>query len=222
VTCADGRRTTIERSMLRPLIRGEQLRRWAVQPSEHVIWTHGPSGAVLSSLPPLAARALARWRRQLESRTDGRRSTRWWSLFRTESARCDRPRVVWGDVGREPRAVMLAAGVPAVPLNTCYVVHCADDEDAYALAALLNTPVARAWLDGLAEPARGGYRRFFGWTVSLLPVPRDWARARHTLAPLGMRATQGNVVSDLELLAAAAHAYGVRETDLAPLVAWDA
>jgi hypothetical protein len=222
VTCVDGCRTTIERAMLRPIIRGEQLRPWSVQPSaEHIIWTHGPNGAVLPSLPPHATRLLARWRRQLEARADARRCTRWWSLFRTESARSDRPRVVWGDVGREPRAVVLDANAGAVPLNSCYVAHCVDECDAHALAALLNGPLAHAWLDALAEPARGGYRRFLGWTVSLLPVPRDWSRARRGLAPLGARATAHGGVSDVALLEAAADAYKVEQADVAALVAWD-
>ncbi|MGH7622696.1 MAG: hypothetical protein ACREMU_10190, partial [Gemmatimonadaceae bacterium] len=160
-------------------------------------------------------------RRQLEARTDARHCARWWTLFRTESARSDGPRVVWGDVGRDPRAVVIDAGTAVVPLNSCYVAHCADEVDAHALATLLNGPLARAWLDALAEPARGGYRRFLGWTVSLLPVPRDWVRARDTLAPLGARAALHGGVSDLALLEAAAHAYEVDQANIASLVAWD-
>ena len=222
VICADGRRATIERTMLRPVIRGERLRPWSVQPSpEHIIWTHAPNGTVLSSLPPHAARLLGRRRRQLEARTDARHSPRWWSLFRTESARSDGPRVVWGDVGRAPRAVVIEAGVSVVPLNSCYVAHCANETDAHALAALLNGPLARAWLDALAEPARGGYRRFLGWTVSLLPVPRDWARARELLAPLGARAAQHDDVSDVALLEAAMRAYDITQRDITSLLVWD-
>ena len=221
VTCADGRRATIERAMLRPVVRGEQLRPWFVQPSaEHIIWTHAPDGAVLPSLPPHAARVLGRWRRQLEGRTDARQCARWWSLFRTESAACDRPRVVWGDVGRTPRAVVMDAGVVVAPLNSCYVARCVDEVDAHAIAALLNGPLARAWLDALAEPARGGYRRFLGWTVSLLPLPGDWDRARDTLGPIGACAAREGNVSDVALLAAAVRAYDVDAADVASLLSW--
>ena len=160
------------------------------------------------------------WRRRLAARADARHETRWWSLFRTEAAASDRARVVWGDVGREPRASVLLAGDPRVPLNTCYVARCRDARDAFALAALLNGPLARAWLDSLAEPARGGYRRYLGWTMSLLPVPRDWNRARDILAPLGEAGARGEAPSDQELLDASLAAYGADRREHAAMVAW--
>ena len=70
------------------------------------------------------------------------------------------------------------------------VVEYVDIDDAHALATLLNSSLVAAWLNSIAEPARGGYRRYLGWTLSLLPVPVDWIRARNLLAPLG-EGTQG-------------------------------
>jgi hypothetical protein len=143
-------------------------------------------------------------------------------LFRTESARFDRPRVIWGDVGREPRASVIDAGDPRVPLNSCYVTRCQNALDARALATLLNGPIARAWLNAVAEPARGGYRRYFGWTMSLLPLPADWPRARELLAPLGERARLGAPPTETELHNASLAAYGLESDAVAPLVAWAA
>jgi adenine-specific DNA-methyltransferase len=221
VRSADDQRIVIERDLLRPLVRGEGLRRWCAPASpDRIIWTHDANGSPLASLPPHAARWFARWRRQLNARTDARRQSRWWSLFRTEAARCDRPRVVWGDVGREPRAAVFEAGDPSVPLNSCYVVRCRDQQDAYAFAALLNGPVARAWLDAIAEPARGGYHRYLGWTLSLLPIPKDWERARNVLAPLGERARHGTCPSESALFDASLEAYALERRRVAPLVAW--
>lgn len=218
---ADSRMIRIEDAMLRPLVRGEQLQRWSIpECNDAIVWTHDAHDAPLATLPPLAARWLQRWRRQLVARSDARNASRWWTLFRTESARCDRPRVVWADVGREPRASVLDPGDTRVPLNTCYVVRCFDLGDAHALAALLNSPVARAWLDALAEPARGGYRRYLGWTLALLPIPSDWRRARRILAPLSERGRAGDPPTEQELLDAAAEAYGIEREDIAPLVAW--
>ena len=223
VRTADDRRITIERALLRPLLRGERLRRWEAPPSsEAIIWTHDALDAPLATLPTHAARWFSRWRRALAQRADARHRARWWSLFRTESARCERPRVVWCDLGREPRASVLDVGNPCVPLNSCYVVRCADVHDAYALAALLNGPLARAWLDALAEPARGGYHRYLGWTLSLLPLPADWPRARGILAPLAERAIRECPPSDVELLEASLEAFGLRRAVMAPLVAWSA
>jgi hypothetical protein len=130
--------------------------------------------------------------------------------------------VIWGDVGREPRASVLDAGDPTVPLNSCYVTRCQNAVDAHALAALLNGPVARAWLNAVAEPARGGYRRYFGWTMSLLPLPAAWQRARTLLAPLGERARLGALPTEIELLDASLAAYGLDADVVAPLVAWAA
>jgi methylase of polypeptide subunit release factors len=150
VLTSDGKPLTLERSMVRPLLRGERLRRWRASAGrDAIIWTHDANGA-LARLPPLASKWFARWKRELSARSDARHRERWWSLFRTESARCDRPRVVWADVGKEPRASVLGAGDPRVPLNTCYVVRCRDEIDAHAFAALLNSPLARAWLDTVA------------------------------------------------------------------------
>ena len=210
----------VEETMLRPVVRGELLARWRVtQSDEAIVWTHAADGHPLPVLPPGARRWLERWRPRLAARSDARGSC-WWSLFRTAAADGRRARVVWADMGKAPRAAVIAPGDPLVPLNSCYVVACDREDDAQALAALLNSPVAAAWLNALAEPARGGYRRYLGWTVALLPVPRDWERARSLLAPLAVRAGAGGEPGGDELLQAAARAYRVRPSELEPLLAW--
>ena len=219
-----GRRVgEVERVLLRPLLRGERVAPWHVSDiTERLLWTHGSGGAPLDRLPPHADSWLRRWRRRLASRADARATTRWWALFRTGSASAEVSRLVWADFGRAPRALVLCAGDPTVALNSCYVLPCPDPRDAHALAALLNSALAAAWLNVLAEPARGGYRRYLAWTVALLPIPRDWADARTVLAPLAERAIGGEHVTDAELLAAACRAYRVRVDDMAPLLAWSA
>ncbi len=221
VVTANGKCVAIEASMLKPLVRGEHLRRWQVPDSdERIVWTHDNAGAILAELPPCAARWLARWRRELTARSDAHHRSRWWGLFRTEAARSYAPRVVWADLGREPRASVLLPGSDHVPLNSCYVAPCRHVTDAFALSALLNAPIARAWLNALAEPARGGYRRYLGWTLSLLPVPTDWHRARDILAPIGEAAHRGSAPTEADLVDASLDAYGVPLQDVAPLVAW--
>jgi hypothetical protein len=210
----------IEPDLLRPLVRGETLRPWHARSSERLLWTHDDTGAPLASLPPRAARHLARFRRTLAARTDARDTTRWWGVFRVDGALPGAPRVVWADVGRVPRAAYLDASDPTLVLNSCYVARCPTPDDARALAALLNSPLVAAWLALLAEPARGGYRRFLGWTMALLPIPRDWPRARALLAPVGRHAIDGEAPSPAELLALATRAYRVRPADIAPLVEW--
>jgi hypothetical protein len=220
VTDAHGRVGCVESPLLRPVLRGEDVRPWAAAPREHILWPHAGDGQPIAALPPHAARWLAPWRTRLGRRTDLRGRAPWWTVFRTEGASSTAPRVVWADVARGPRAVVLPPCDPTVPLNSCYVVLCSTIADAHALAVVLNSPIAAAWLDPLAEPARGGYRRYLGWTTALLPVPRDWHRARAILAPRGERASAGDPPGDEELLAATLRAYGIDRTDVAPLLAW--
>ncbi len=219
---AGARIGVVERALLRPVVRGETIGAGDETPErEMLIWTHGADGRPLPHLPPHAARWLAPHRARLAARADARRTRRWWSLFRLHGAAHDRARVVWADVARSPRAMVLPPGDDTVALNSCYVLPCATLEDARAFAALLSSPLAAAWLNALAEPARGGYRRYLAWTVALLPVPDDWPRARTLLA--GCLTSEGDAAAgDPRLLSAVLRAYRLRHVDLAPLLAWNA
>ena len=219
---AGERHGEIEREMLRPVLRGEAIAPWvAADRSEHIVWTHCGDGTSRRELPLLARRWLWHHRAALAARTDRHLRGRWWSLFRTESAAFDRHRVIWADFGLRPRAIVAAAGDPLVALNTCYVVRCRKMVDAQALAAILNGPLAAAWLNAIAEPARGGYRRYLGWTIAMLPIPDRWNRARRILAPLGERAIEGNPPSDEALLEASLDAYRLDRGEVEPLLSWN-
>jgi hypothetical protein len=143
-------------------------------------------------------------------------------VLRTESASHAKPRVIWADFGLTPRATVIEAREPFIALNSCYVVSCETIDDAYALATLLNSALAAAWLNSIAEPARGSYRRYLGWTLSLLPIPVDWNRARSTLTQLGERAMHGDVPADDEILGAVLGAYQLCLADVQPLLSWTA
>ncbi len=223
-TINDGRRTgRVERSLLRPLLRGDAMAAWRPAPNaarDWIIWTHDARGAPLRTLPPLAHAWLARWRSALSRRSDARSHGPWWSLFRTAGAGTELARVVWADVGRTPRALVLAPHDRTVALNSCYVLPCRDPRDAHTFAALLNSPLIAAWLALIAEPARGGYRRFLAWTIALLPTPHAWSNARDILAPLAQRAQHGHEPDSGELLDATLRAYRLRYSDIEPLLQW--
>jgi hypothetical protein len=214
---ANGLSEEIEKALLRPVVRGETISGSASEERLHIIWPHDLRGQPLEALPPMVRRWLLRYRRQLLDRTDLHRRTQWWSVFRVESACSEKPRVIWADIGRRPRAIVADAGDNLVPLNTCYAVQCPTIDDARALAALLNGPLVAAWLDVIAEPAHGGYRRYLGWTMALLPIPRRWSIAHQSVAAMSGRTEPA---TDADLLAVALTAYGLSQSEVEPLLAW--
>jgi hypothetical protein len=232
------RQGVIERTLLRPALRGEDIGRFAEHESAaagartetrahvdppRIIWTHDRLGDALRTLPPATTRWLAHWKPRLTARTDARYRAPWWTLFRTEAARSDCSRVVWADIGRRLRTRVLLPNDPTVPLNSCYVVRAPRLEDAFALNALLQSTIANAWLDVLAEPARGGFRRFLGWTVAALPMPLDWERATLLLAPIGQQLSTNSrptSASSSELDELVAYAYGIPIAELLALLEW--
>lgn len=222
VEVTDGvRRALLEPTYVRRVLRGEMVTRWAVCPSDDcIVFPHADDGRACERLPTGVRDWLLPWRARLEARTDARGCRPWWSLYRLDGSRCDRPRVVWADMGKSLDALVLEAGDRTVPLNTCYVLRARDLIDAQAVAALFNSAVVNAWVGAVAEPARGGYRRHFAWTMSRLPVPDDWARARDVLAPLGERAMRGDPPRASELMYAVLDAFRVRARAVAPLVEW--
>jgi len=214
------RRGDVERELLRPVLRGEDLAPFVATPTTNaIVWTHHDDLQPRRALPPRCGHWLAHWRRTLERRADVGSRDRWWSLFRLDGAGAGW-RVVWGDVGRAPRAVVLTPGDDTVPLNSCYVVRAPSGDDADALAAWLNAPLAVAWLGAIAEPARGGYHRFLGWTMARLPLPLDWPVARSLLAPAGRAAREGAVLSPAELHALSLRAFRVSAASVEPLITW--
>ncbi|HEY0777343.1 MAG TPA: hypothetical protein VGD56_05185, partial [Gemmatirosa sp.] len=103
---------------------------------------------------------------------------------------------------------------------TCYAARFDDPlhalDDARAFATLLRSPPIAAWLAALAEPARGGYRRFLAWTVAALPLPSDWPAARTSLAHVSPSANAATLTH------AVASAYSIPPDALAPLLTWAA
>jgi hypothetical protein len=163
----------------RPAIRGRDIAAWRCRPQRFVLWTHGPDGMPLPRLSRQLMERLSRHEARLRRRADYRAGPPW-QLFRTALGFA-RHRVVWPDLGRR-----LAAAVPAaelVPLNTVYGIATRDAAEAAALAALFNTRWLTALARLVADPARGGFRRFNARVIRGLPVPPAgdsiWAALTH-------------------------------------------
>ena len=167
----------------RPAIRGRDIAAWRCKPGRYVLWTHGADGTPFDRLPRELTERLSGHEDRLRRRADYRGGPPW-QLFRTGLASAPH-RVIWPDLGRR-----LSAAVPApdgVPLNTVYGIATRDSADAAALAALFNS----CWLTALArlvaDPARGGFRRFNARVVRGLPVPAAGSAVWAELARRGHR-----------------------------------
>ncbi|MEZ4412992.1 MAG: type IIL restriction-modification enzyme MmeI [Gemmatimonadales bacterium] len=185
--------TEIEPELVRPVLRGKDLRPFKGSPSSHMIWTHDTLGSVLPTLPPHAARHFARHLVALRSRCDdGGRVP--WTLFRA-IAGGRVPRVVWPDLSLRLEAACLVSEdeLQWVPLNSCYVVLTKSAENALALCGWLNSTWARAVARATADPASGGYARFNARAVGGIPLPPE-ALLDERLAMLTNRGRAGKEV----------------------------
>ncbi len=86
--------------------------------------------------------------------------------------------------------------------------------------AEVSPPLLSIPLNAIAEPARGGYKRYLGWTMSLMPLPGDWARAVTALVPIAERAMAGEPIHAQDLLAASLDAYRLSRRTVEPLISW--
>jgi hypothetical protein len=175
-TALSGAVGVIDPLHVRPALRGRDVAPFLIEPRLELLWTHDHDGRPHLRLPADLSAYLAPFAERLRRRTDARQQP-WWALFRTIGA-SPVPRTVWRDLSSTLSASALAAGSPTIPLNTCYVTLHENDEDALALAALLNSSALR-WLARVeADEARGGYRRYNARTVGSLPIPErgsTWA-----------------------------------------------
>jgi len=165
----------------RPAIRGRDIQAWHCRPRRFVLWTHGGDGRPLTALPEEVSDHLAAHDDRLRRRSDYRGGSLW-QLFRTALGLA-RHRVVWPDLHRR-----LAAAVPEpaiVPLNTVYGIVTRGPADAAALAALFNSRWLTALARLVADPARGGFRRFNARVVRSLPIPPNGAAVWSDLARHG-------------------------------------
>jgi hypothetical protein len=172
-----GETVTLERQVLRPAVRGRDVRPFAVSAGRVVLWAYQRSGVPRQALPPRAAAFIARHAELLAARVDYRGGPLW-TLFRTEPALCDH-RVVWRDIARRPTAAVLdELKAEAIPLNSCYVASFPDRMTALAASAVLNSCWAAALIRVTADEARGGYRRCNARVIGLVPLPRRRAALR--------------------------------------------
>ncbi|HVT04367.1 MAG TPA: hypothetical protein VHL58_13445 [Thermoanaerobaculia bacterium] len=115
-------------------------------------------------------------------------------------------KVVWKDLARGIQSVVVPATIsvdgrefPVVPNQTTYCLDAATLEEAFFLCALLNSSVASALATDGAERGKDCYFRYFGSTVSAIPIPRldPSDERRRRLSRLARRGHIGQAVDTL-------------------------
>jgi hypothetical protein len=191
-------------------VRGRDLRRWSVEASQWMLWP--PVRGRHSSSHPAWLKKLAA-ARGLEPED-----------FRLSFVKPEHVgiKVAWKDLSRGLAAAVLPDVVnvgeqtfPLVPNQTLYSIDSVSLDEAYAIAAVLNSAIAGALLVSVAERAKDAHYRYFGRTVGALPWP-DVDAERERLVRLARRAHRGVDVMN-ELDAVVATIYGVTGAELAAL-----
>ena len=178
-------------------VRGRDVRRWSASDSQWMLWP-----------PSEGWREVPEWlERFAESR--GMRP----SDFRLSYSRPEHLgiKVAWKDLSRGFAAAVLPDVVhagghpfPLVPNQTLYSIDAVSLDEAYALAAMLNSTIADALLLCVAERAKDAHYRYFARTVARLPFPAidrecdEWDR----LIRLSRRAHAHACVANAKTLAA--------------------
>jgi hypothetical protein len=211
VSAEDIRRFRIPADALCRCVRGRDLQRWTVKESQWMLW------------PPRDGwRVIPGWLRRFAAEREIEPSSVRLAFVRPEHIGI---KVAWKDLSRGMAASVLpdvvnidATAYALVPNQTLYSIDAASFDEAYVIAAVLNSTIAGAVAVATAERAKDAHFRYFGRTVGGLPFPDcepEWDR----LVRLSRRAHRGSDVAG-EIDDAVARLYGVSASELAVLRAF--
>jgi hypothetical protein len=222
----------VEAAALRPLVRGADIAAWRYETDRLIVWPYTANGGTAPVYPRLA-RYLSRHELILRNRSGARVDTHPGAAFRV-TADTLRPKVAWHDLADDLNAVALPATIRSslgqhghlVPLNTVYFLPTDSHEQAWLLAAYLNSLPVRMFARVVAERAKDARFRFFAWTVSALPLPPAWNRGRSAvrLCDISEQAHANGAIdpeSEAELNDTVCNIYGLDSDDRQSLLVFD-
>lgn len=138
-------------------VRGRDVRRWTIAEPAWMLWPRGRGFRRFASAHGLDIDAL-----QL-------------AYVRPEHLGV---KVVWKDLSRGICAAVLpdvrmvhGRAVPLVPNQTLYALDAASMDEAYVLAAALNSTIVNVLAVAVAERAKDFYFRYFARTIARIPLP---------------------------------------------------
>mgnify|MGYP001626390298 CR=1 FL=1 len=179
VEMESGELVRIERSLLRPLLRGENIQAWRFDVCDWILWTHDDAtGEVLKNLPPRAKRYFESHADELRRRSDYRSSQPIWTIFRVSPEKLG-DKVAWQRISDRMDAVYvprLYEGQELICLDSAYFIPTKTREIGLAIAAWLNSLPMRTYMMAYSERLRGSYFQHHAWVVACLPVPRPLLR----------------------------------------------
>jgi len=178
VTTSDGRTHRIEKSVLRPLVRGRDIKSWKFIIRQWIIWAHNNNGVVLAKLPREAKKYFEAHKQTLGRRSDYKRKMPYWIVFRVYPATLGQ-KVAWRELSNRMKSVYMPKGVDdkllglstVIPLKSVFFVPTESDMVGYALSAFLNSRILSCFMMSFARRARGGYFDFSSPVVGSVPIP---------------------------------------------------
>ncbi len=168
--------------LLKPFLRGENVKRWRVEP-EGFWLINTPKGKVDIESYPAVRDWLLPFRPELQKRAT---QQEWWELQQAQLAyqpKLEGPKLVWPHFQTEASFCLEKSG--ALLNNKCFFIPSPDA----ALCALLNS--APLWSEMLSKARikRGGYIEAEAQYVETLPIPDMPVESRARLAALGEACT---------------------------------
>jgi TaqI-like C-terminal specificity domain len=168
--------------LLKPFLRGENIKRWRVEP-EGLFLINTPKGAVDIDDYPAIRDWLVRFRPRLEKRAT---KQEWWELQQAQLAyqsSMTEPKLVWPHF--QDAASFAIDRWDALLNNKCFFVA---TEDAFLLA-LLNSRCSWFQLTSIARVKRGGYIEAEAQYVERLSIPAPASKMRTAVTNLSDRCT---------------------------------
>lgn len=163
-------RARVEKSLIRPVVRGADVEAWHCRQRNNILWTHDDeTGHVLQDIPPKAKAYFEQHTRALQHRDDYRNGMPIWTIFRVSPDKL-RSKVVWQELSNKLEVAVVPDDPRVIPIQTAYLVA-APTRTAHGLAAFLNSTSVRLYTAVFAERARGAYFRHFSWVLGALPLP---------------------------------------------------
>jgi hypothetical protein len=192
--------------------RGRDVRRWQVAEPAWMLWP-----------PARGWRKPPRWVERLAEARGIDAATLRLSYVRPEHVGM---KVVWKDLSRGLNAAVLEDSfrlgereIPLVPNQTLYALDAASIEEAFVIAALLNSTIVNVLAVAIAERAKDFYFRYFGRTIARLPLPAvaPSSESWRLLLRAGRRARRHPEAAAEEIDATVAALYGVSSDEHARL-----